>query len=481
MKTDVERLNPTRVRLTVEVPFEELKPSLDKAYREVAQQINIPGFRKGKVPPAVIDRRLGRGVVLEQAIQDAVPRAYGEALREGNVKALGQPELDVKEFADNAPLSFTAEVDTRPDFELPDYAGLDVTVDDSEVTDAEIDDQLTGLRERFAVLRGVERAAAEGDYVSVDMSAVADGAELEDVSVNGMSYEIGRGGLVEGLDEALVGMEVDESKTFHTTLLGERAGEEAEVTVTVKSVKEKQLPELDDEFAQTASEYDTLDELRGDMRGRLERGRTAQQANQAQEKALDALLEKVDFPVPDAVLEEEVGNRRGNLEQQLSGSGLDLASYLSAQGQSEDDYLAELRDGALKSVRAGWLLDEIADKEDLSVEEQELSVHVAQMAARMGVEPQMLADHLIQSGQVGQLWNEVRRGKALELVTGKANVTDESGSTVDVTRADAPAPTDAPAADEAGEIETAGETDAADDAGGTDEEAADVEAVADQK
>lgn len=474
MKTDVERLNPTRVKLTVEVPFEELKPSLDKAYREVAKQINIPGFRKGKVPPAVIDRRLGRGVVLEQAIQDAVPRAYGEALREGNVKALGQPELDVKEFADNAPLNFTAEVDTRPDFDLPDYAGLDVTVDDTDVSDDEIDEQLSGLRERFAVLRGVERAAADGDYVSIDMSAVADGVELEDISVNGMSYEIGRGGLVDGLDEALAGMEVDEAKTFHTTLLGERAGEEADVTVTVKSVKEKQLPELDDEFAQTASEYDTLDELRGDMRGRLERGRTAQQANQAQEKALDALLGKVDFPVPDSVLEEEIGNRRGNLEQQLSGSGLDLAAYLSAQGQSEEDYLAELRDGALKSVRAGWLLDEIADKEDLSVEEQELSVHVAQMAARMGVEPQVLADHLIQSGQVGQLWNEVRRGKALELVTGRANVTDESGATVDVTADDTPAAS----------VETDGETDADEaetDDTETDGTAADDEAAVDQK
>ncbi|MBO0828152.1 MAG: trigger factor [Streptosporangiales bacterium] len=432
MKTDVERLNPTRVRLTVEVPFEELKPSLDQAYREVASQVNIPGFRRGKVPPAVIDLRLGRGVVLQQAIEDAVPRAYGEALREGNVKALGQPDLEVKEFADNAPLSFTAEVDTRPDFELPDYSGLSLTVEAAEVPDDEVDGQIETLRERFAVLRGVERPVQEGDYVSIDMLAEADGEELEDASVNGMSYEVGSDNLVDGLDEALTGMEVDAAKTFHTTLKGEREGQQAEVTVTVRSVKEKQLPELDDEFAQTASEFDTLDELRDDLRGRLQRGRTAQQASQAQDKALDALLDTVDFPVPDSVVDDEVQARRQNLEQQLSGSGLELGAYLSAQGQDEEEYLTELRESSLKSVRAGWLLDEIADKEDLSVDEQELSAHVGQMAMRMGVDPQAFADHLIQSGQVGQLWNEVRRGKALELVVAKADITDDTGNEVDL-------------------------------------------------
>lgn len=432
MKTDVERLNPTRVRLTVEVPFEELKPSLDQAYRDVASQVNIPGFRRGKVPPAIIDRRLGRGVVLQQAIENAVPRAYGEALREGNVKALGQPELEVKEFADNAPLSFTAEVDTRPDFELPDYTGLSVTVDAAQVDDEEVDRQIDTLRERFAVLRGVERPVQEGDYVSIDMLAESDGEELEDASVNGMSYEVGSGNLVDGLDEALVGMEVDAAKTFQTTLKGEREGQEAEVTVTVRSVKEKQLPELDDDFAQTASEFDTLDELRDDLRDRLLRGRTAQQASQAQDKALDALLDAVDFPVPDGVVDDEVRARRENLEQQLSGSGLELGAYLSAQGQDEEEYLAELRESSVKSVRAGWLLDEIADKEELSVDEQELSSHVGQMAMRMGVDPQAFADHLVQSGQVGQLWNEVRRGKALELVVAKADITDDTGNKVDL-------------------------------------------------
>ncbi|MQA04312.1 MAG: trigger factor [Streptosporangiales bacterium] len=447
MKTEVERLNPTRVKLTVEVSFEELKPSLDKAYRDVAKQVNIPGFRRGKVPPAIIDQRLGRGVVLEQAIQDAVPRAYGEALREENVRPLGQPELDIKEFAEDAPLSFTAEVDTRPEFELPDYAGVEIQVESGAVGDEEVDQQLDGLRERFAVLRGADRAVAEGDYVSIDLKAEVDGEELEDVSVNGMSYEVGRGGLVEGLDDALAGMSAEESKTFNTTLLGERAGEQADVTVSVQQVKEKQLPDLDDEFAQTASEYDTLAELRDDLRSRLERSRTSQQANEAQEKALDALLDLVDFPVPDSVVEEEVNSRKDNLEQQLGNSGLDLEQYLASQDRGYDEYLEELRENALKSVRAGWLLDDIADSEEVTVEEQDLSLQITQMAARMGVEPQVFADHLLQSGQINQLWGEVRRGKALEAVVAKATVTDDAGNTVDLAP-EAPAEDAADGADE---------------------------------
>lgn len=432
MKTDVERLNPTRVRLTVEVPFDELKPSVDAAYRKVAQQVQIPGFRRGKVPPPVIDRRLGRGVVLEEAIQEAIPKAYGEALREENVKALGQPELDVKEFAEDAPLNFTAEVDTRPDIEVPDYAGLPVTVESAGVTEEAVDEQLSTLRERFAVLGGVDRPVQEGDYASIDLTAESDGVELEDASVNGMSYEVGSGNLVEGLDTALSGMREGESKSFESALLGEREGQQANVTVTVGSVKEKQLPEMDDEFAQTASEYDTIEELRDDTRNRLVRDRTSQQATQAREHALDALLDLSDFPVPDRVLDEEVDNRRADLDQRLQSSGLSLEMYLSAQGQSEEDFVAEIRDSSLKSLKAGWLLDEIADADDIGVEDEELNSHLVQTAMQMGVDPQEFANHLMESGQVGHLWNEVRRNKALTRVVEQAEVTDESGEAVDL-------------------------------------------------
>ncbi len=278
MKSDLETLNPTRVKLTVEVPFEELKESLDAAYRKIGGQVSIPGFRKGKVPPRVIDQRFGRSVVLDEAVNEALPRFYGQAVEENQVQVIGQPEVDVTELEDGQHLTFTAEVDVRPQFELPDYDGLEVTVDDAEVTDAEVDEQLDGLRERFATLTGVDRAAADGDFVSMDLSAVVDGQAVDELTAKGLSYQVGTGSLLDGLDEAVTGLSAGESREFSTALVGgEHAGQDATVTVELKSVKERELPELDDDFAQTASEFDTLEELRADVRDRVsaDEGRAA--------------------------------------------------------------------------------------------------------------------------------------------------------------------------------------------------------------
>ncbi len=262
MKTDVEELSPTRVRLSVEVSFEELKPSLDKAYREVAQQARIPGFRPGKVPPRVIDMRIGRGAVLTEAVNDALPEFYSKAVLEAEVFALGQPEVEITQLDDGKELTFTAEVEIRPKFELPDLSTLSVTVDNAEVTSDDVEEYLNSLRERFASLKTAQRPAAEGDYTVIDMSATADGEPIEDAQATGLSYEIGSGTMLDGLDEALTGLSAGESATFSTELAGGvAAGQQADVTVTVQSVKVKELPELDDDFAQLASEFDTLDEL----------------------------------------------------------------------------------------------------------------------------------------------------------------------------------------------------------------------------
>ena len=291
MKSDLETLNPTRVKLTVEVPFEELKPSLDAAYRKIGSQVTSPGFRKGKVPPRVIDQRFGRATVLDEAVNDALPKFYGEALEANDVSPLGQPEVDVTSFEDGQQLTFTAEVDVRPEFDLPDYDGLKVTVDDADVSDAEVDEQLDGLRERFATLTGVDRAAADGDFVSIDLSASVAGEAVDDLTAKGLSYQVGQGSLLDGLDEAITGLAAGEKADFPTTLVGgDHAGEEATVTVEVKSVKERELPELDDDFAQTASEFDTLDELRADVRTRVEGMKAVQQGVQARDRVLEALL-----------------------------------------------------------------------------------------------------------------------------------------------------------------------------------------------
>ena len=260
MKSTVENLSPTRVRLAVEVPFEELGPSLDAAYQKIGASIRVPGFRPGKAPARIIDQRVGRAAVLEEAVNNALPRIYGEAIRENEIKALGQPDVDVTNLDDGVSLSFTAEVDVRPEITLPELSGIEVTVDDAEVTDADIDEQLDALRDRFGTLTGVDRTVAAGDYVSIDLEAEVDGEQIEGGSAKGLSYEVGSGDLIDGLDDAITGKSAGESTTFFTTIAqGEKVGSQSQVTVTVNSVKEKELPAADDDFAQLASEFDTIE------------------------------------------------------------------------------------------------------------------------------------------------------------------------------------------------------------------------------
>jgi trigger factor len=272
LKSTVEQLSPTRVKINVEVPFDELKPNFERAYRKIAQQVRIPGFRPGKAPARVLESRIGRGPVLDEVVNEAIPAKYIEAVRENEVRTLGNPEFDVTKLEDRDVLEFTAEVDVRPEIELPDLEGFAVTVDDVELTDAEVDEQLDELRARFGTLTGVERPAETGDFVSIDLAATVDGEAVEEAATTGLSYEIGSGQLVDGIDEAILGANAGETKTFTTQLVaGDHAGNDAEVTVTVQSVKQRELPEADDEFAQMASEFDTIEELKGDLRDRLAR------------------------------------------------------------------------------------------------------------------------------------------------------------------------------------------------------------------
>jgi trigger factor len=442
VKSELETLNPTRVKLTVEVPFEELKPSLDAAYRKIGSQVTIPGFRKGRVPPRVIDQRFGRGTVLEEAVNEALPRFYGEAVEANDVKVLGQPEVDVTEFEDGQHLRFTAEVDVRPEFDLPEYDGLEVTVDDAEVTDADVDEQLDGLRERFATLTGVDRAAADGDFVSIDLSAVVAGEAVDDLTAKGLSYQVGQGSLLDGLDDAITGLSAGQSADFTTALVGgDHAGQEATVTVTAVSVKERDLPPLDDDFAQTASEFDTLDELRADVRTRVEGMKKVEQGVQARDRVLEALLAKVDVPLPEGVVTAEIEARNHNLAHQLESAGMSKADFLAAEGQSEEEFDADVEKRTREAMAAQFVLDKVVEKEQLSVNEQELTEHLVRTASRYGMAPDQFAQQVVQAGQVPVLVNEVVRGKALALVLEKATVVDESGRPVDLEalREDAPA------------------------------------------
>jgi trigger factor len=450
VKTDVEELSPTRVKLTIEVPFEELKSNVDRAYREVARQVRIPGFRPGRVPPRIIDQRIGRGAVLEQAVQDAVPQLYGKALEENDVFAIGQPAVEITKLDDGKELAFTAEVDVRPKFDLPDIGGMPVTVDNADVDPDQVEEYIGSLRERFASLKGADRPVETGDFVSIDLSAEAGGKPVEDAQASGISYEVGSGRMLDGLDEALVGMSVDESKTFPALLAGgELAGKLADVTVKVDSVKVKELPELDDDFAQSASEFDTLGELRAGTRKQLENMRRAGQAGQARERALDALLARVDIPLPEDLVNREIASRGQSLADRLERSGNTMDEYLEATNQSAEELDAQFADDARRSVKAGFILDKLATQEELGVDQDELAAYVTEQAYRMGVPPDRLAKELSERGQLASVAADVLRGKALTLIAERASVTDEAGRPVDVKAAIADA--EAEAEDEADE------------------------------
>jgi trigger factor len=444
VKTDVEELSPTRVKLTIEVPFDELKPNVDRAYREVARQVRIPGFRPGRVPPRVIDQRIGRGAVLEQAVQEAVPQLYGKALEENDVFALGQPAVEITKLDDGKELAFTAEVDVRPKFDVPDIDGMPVTVENADVDPDQVEEYIGSLRERFASLKGADRPVETGDFVSIDLSAEADGKAVEDAQASGISYEVGSGRMLDGLDEALVGMSVGESKTFPALLAGgELAGKLADVTVKVDSVKVKELPELDDDFAQSASEFDTLGELRAGTRKQLENMRRAGQAGQARERALDALLARVDIPLPEDLVNHEIASRSRSLADRLERSGNTMDEYLEATNQSAEELDTQFAEDARRSVKAGFILDKLATQEELGVDQDELAAYVTEQAYRMGVSPDRLAKELSERGQLASVAADVLRGKALTLLAERASVADEAGRPVDVKAAVAAADAEA--------------------------------------
>jgi trigger factor len=433
VKSAVETLTPTRAKLTVEVTFEELKPSLDAAYKKIAQQITIPGFRRGKVPPALIDRQIGRGAVLDEAINDALPRFYTSALQENELQVLSQPEIDITRLDDGESLEFTAEVDVRPEITLPAYDGVEVTVDDVVVTDEDIEEQLQGLRERFGTLVDVERAAEDGDFVTIDLEARKDGEVVEGGQASGISYQIGRGGMLEGMDEALLGKSAGESSTFDTKLAGgPMAGEEVQVEVSVTAVKEQQLPDLDDDFAQMASEFDTLEELREDVRTRLGNNRRLEQASAARDAVLETLLERVEIPVPEAVVEEELTARRQNVEQQLAQAGMSMQDYLDSEEQTVDEFENDLLKRVRDAVAAQFLLDEIAKAEEIGIEQQELTEHMLRRAQQSGQNPNDYVKHMLEHNHVPELVSEVVRGKALAMLVEQAVVKDESGNHVEL-------------------------------------------------
>ena len=417
MKSAVESLSPTRVRISIDVDFKDLEPHVQAAYQTISERVVIPGFRKGKVPRQMIDQRVGRGTVLDEAINNALPVFYSQAARENDVLVVGRPSVDIKELKDNELVKFEVEVDIRPEIKLPDFSKMDIKVDDVSVSDKDIDEQVDSLRIRFGTLTAVEKDAETGDFVTIDLVARVDGKEVEGGTANDISYEVGSNRMIDGLDGALVGMKVGEKKTFATQLVGMKEGETGEVEVELKAVKKRELPDLNDDFAKLASEFESLDELKADVRERLSRLKAMEQGAQARDNLLKHLLDTVEIPIPENLVEEEVN------------------SHLEKENRLEDDaHRKEVTEEIQRSVRADFLLDTIVKSEEVQVTEGELTEYLIRTAARYGMSPDQFAKQISEAGQIAALMAEVARTKGLAVVLERVKVTDASGNSVDLSK-----------------------------------------------
>jgi len=415
VKSAVEKLSPTRVKLTIDLEFTELAPHIKDAYQSISEKIVIPGFRKGKVPQAMIDQRVGRGSVLDEAINAALPVFYSQAVREHEVLAVGRPNVDITELEDNKKVAFTVEVEVRPEIDLPDFSKISVKVDDVAVTEKDIEEQVDSLRARFGTLTTVEKDAATGDFVSIDLVAKVDGKEIEGGSANGISYEVGSGKMIEGLDEVLVGLKVDDQKTFNAPLVGMADGEIGEITVTLKAVKTRELPELNDEFAKLASEFDTLTELRADVTERLTRLKGMEQGAQARDLLVQQLLDTLEIPIPEGIVEDEV------------------TAHLEKENRLEDTvHRAEVIDEVKKSLATEFVLDAIVRAENVQVSEAELTEYLIRSSARYGMAPEQFVQEISNSGQITSVVADVSRTKALAVALERVAVEDASGRKVDL-------------------------------------------------
>jgi trigger factor len=432
VKSTVEQLSPTRVRINVEVPFTELQPDFDRAYKELAKQVRLPGFRPGKAPAKLLEARIGREAMLDQVVTDALPSRYGQAVTESDVRPLGQPDIEVTKKEYGQELVFTAEVDVRPEIPLPDLSALKITVDPIQVGDEDVDAELQLLRARFGALTGVDRPAATGDFVSIDLSATIGGEDVPDAATQGLSHEVGSGRLIEGLDEAIPGLSAGESRAFTTTMAtGSHAGQEVEVTVTVGSVKERELPEPDDEFAQLASEFDTIEELRASLTDQVSRVKRLQQAEAVRTATLDALLEQVDMPLPEAIVQAQVDDAVRTALHGVNQDEAKLTEALADRGSSREEFDADTRSAAEKTVKTQLLMDALGDDLKIQVGQDDLTERLMLTSQQYGVEPQQLLSYLQQNNQLPNMLADVRRSLTVAAVVEAATVTDTDGNVID--------------------------------------------------
>ncbi len=437
MPSTLEQLSPTRVKLIIDLPFADLEPAIAESYKDIAKQVNIPGFRKGKVPAKLIDQRFGRGMVLQEAINSILPQAYGQAVQEHDLRPLSEPDIDISELNDGKNVIFTAEVDVRPDFDIPDVSEIEVQVAAASVSDADVNERVELLRERFATLSEVERAAQTGDVVVINLTASQDGEVLEDAEASDVQYKVGAGGMLDGLDDALVGLKAGESTSFTSTLVGgPNRDEQAEIQVEVVKVQSQDLPEVDDEFAQLVSEFDTAEEMLADLRDNLERIARIGQANQARELVLKAVVERTQLELPETLVSSEQQTRRESIETQLTRAGLTLDQYLADADEEEaetpEEFWELIDQRVSEGLRSQIILDKYAEDVELRVDQSELTELIFAKAQQNGTSPEQELQHMMEHDHAAEWMGEVRRGKALGELVAAAKVTDSEGVPVNL-------------------------------------------------
>lgn len=425
MKTSVETLDPVKVKLTVEVEPKRVKQAFDRAARELAKQVNLPGFRPGKAPRRLLEQRLGEGAIAQAAMEDALSEYYAEALDAEDIQPVAQPEVDVESFDETEGARFTATIETRPTFDPPDHTGISVTFPDHEVDEDEVDEQISDLRERFAEVDEVERPAKKGDLVTIDLQVELDGEMLEDANVEDALYEVGSEGVTPKLDEEVVGKEAGDEFSYDDELpegYPQHGGKPATFHVTVKDVREKTLPDLDDDFATTASAFDTLEELRADIRNSLLRRRIQEGQHELRGHILEAYLARVDVPLPESMVESEVEQRMHQMEHQAERFGMQVEDILEAEGTTREEFEENARKQAQGAVKAQLVLDTLAQQLDLGLDPSDLDQEIMRHAQSNQMAPEEVARIIQEQGSLPMLIGDILRRKTIDAIVAEADI-----------------------------------------------------------
>jgi trigger factor len=433
VKTSVETIDPVTVKLTVEVEPKRVKQAFDKAARELAKEVSLPGFRPGKAPRRLIEQRFGQGVIAQTAMEGAISDYYVEALRSEELDPVAQPEVDVENFDEKDGCTFTAQVEIRPSFEAPDHTGIEVDFPEWDVDDAEVDEQLETLRERFAEVDEVERAAGTGDLITIDLAVEVDGEELTDATVEDALYEIGSAGVTPKLDEEAVGKEAGDTFSYDDTLpedYPEHGGKDATFKITVKDVREKTLPDLDDDFATTASGFDSIQELRADVRNSLLKRRVQEAQHELRGRVLEAYLARVEVPLPPAMLEEDKQQREHSLTHQAEQYGLSADQVLEAQGTTREEFDENNAKQAEQTVKAQLVLDALSSSLQPQLDPSDIDQEIVRHAQTNGVPPQEIAELIQQQGTLPALIGDILRRKTIDQIVEAATI--QGGPSEDV-------------------------------------------------